>query len=247
MKSNGTSLSRGFTIIELLVVIVVISILAALFFPAYTAVQQKARMMHAISNMRQVGVAFLTYANDNNYTLPGRNSDAASDTTPKWPALLAGTDGSGTPDKSTNYIGNVQVYIAPGDTSINPNRPDLFEFLTSNSVNNCSWIMNGYNDLGALTDSSVQVRTVNFTAPTETILLGVEYPGGANFYMDFLNGDNDNVLNLSMYPAGSPYLFADGSVKIISQVQYNSAAPQGSSKYGDWLWLVDKSSTVPAQ
>ena len=107
---------------------------------------------------------------------------ANSASTPKWPALLAGTDGSGTPNLTTNYIGNVLVYIAPGDNTINPDRPDLFTtFTTVNTVNNTSWIMNGYNDMGALTNSSVQIRTVAFTSPPETILLGVQYPGAANF------------------------------------------------------------------
>ena len=244
---KGNFLSRAFTLIELLIVIVVIAILASLFLPVFAAIQQKANMTKGMNNMRQVGTAFLLYANDNNFTLPGRMADASNQATPKWPALLAGTDGSGTPNISTNYVGNVQVYIAPGDPSINPNRPDLFAFLTNNDVNNCSWIMNGYNDLGALTNASVQIRTVNFTSPSETILLGPETPGGVNFYMDFDNGDNTNVINMAMYNGGSPYLFADGSVRFITKTQYLAPAPQGSSDYGDWLWLSDKNNTVPGQ
>ena len=238
---------RGFTLIELLVVITVIAILAALLLPVLAGVQKKANLTKAMSNMRQVGTAFQLYANENSYTLPGRQSDAPSTATPKWPALLAGTDGSGTQNLTTNYIGDVKVYIAPGDNTINPNRPDLFAYLTSNSSNNTSWIMNGYNDLGAHTNSSVQIRTVAFTSPADTVLLGVQDAGAQNFYMDFADGDNNNVLNLSMYGnAGSPYLFADGSVRFISELQYKQPAPQGTSDYGDWLWLSDKSNAVPA-
>jgi prepilin-type N-terminal cleavage/methylation domain-containing protein/prepilin-type processing-associated H-X9-DG protein len=244
---KGNVFSRAFTLIELLVVMVVISILVAILLPVLQTVQVKANSTKAMSNLRQVGTAFLLYANDNNYTLPGRMADQANQATPKWPALLAGTDGSGTPNLTTNYIGNVQVYIAPGDQTINPNRPDLFSFLTTNDVNNCSWIMNGYNDSGALTNPSFTVRTVNFTSPTETILLGVQKGGQANFYMDFLNGDNTSVLNLTMYNQGSPYLFADGSVQFITQATYDGPAPQGSSDYGDWLWLTNKSDAVPGQ
>ncbi|HWB58322.1 MAG TPA: prepilin-type N-terminal cleavage/methylation domain-containing protein [Chthoniobacteraceae bacterium] len=243
---KGKSLSRAFTMIELLIVIVVIAILVAMLLPALHGVQIKANLTKAMSNMRQVGTAFMLYANDNSYNLPGRMSDASNQQTPKWPALLAGTDGSGTPNISTAYVQDVHVYIAPGDPTINPDRPDLFSFLTTNNVNNCSWIMNGYNDDGALTNPSVQIRTVNFNSPTETILLGVQKPGQANFYMDFLNGDNTNVLNLTMYNNGSPYLFADGSVKFITVTDYNAPAPQGTSNYGDWLWLSDKNATVPS-
>ena len=242
---KGKAPYRAFTLIELLVVIVVIAILVALFLPVLQTVQRKANLTKAMSNMKQVGTGFMLYANENSYTLPGRMADAANQTTPKWPALLAGTDGSGTPNVTTAYVQDVRVYIAPGDQTINPNRPDLFAFLTTNDVNNCSWIMNGYNDVGALQNPSVQVRTVNFTSPTETILLGVQKGGQANFYMDFQNGDNTSVLNLTMYNNGSPYLFADGSVQFITQAQYNQPAPQGSSNYGDWLWLTDKNSTVP--
>ena len=227
-------------------VIVLIAILAAMLLPVLQTVQRKANLTKAISNMKQVGLAFTLYANDNNLTLPGRVSDQTTASAPKWPALLAGTDGSGTQNLTTNYVGDVQVYIAPGDTTINPNRPDLFAFLTTNDVNNCSWIMNGYNDDGALTNANVQIRTVNFTAPAETILLGIQKGGQANFYMDFSNGDNNTVLNLAMYNGGSPYLFADGSVQFITQVQYQQPAPQGTSNYGDWLWLSDKTNSVPS-
>lgn len=244
LKRNSSP--RGFTLIELLVVITIIAILASLLLPVLASVQRKANLTKAMSNMRQVGTAFQLYANENSYTLPGRQADSPSTTSPKWPALLAGTDGSGTPNLTTNYVGDVHVYIAPGDNTINPNRPDLFAYLTENTTNNTSWIMNGYNDLGALSNPSVQVRTVAFTSPSDTVLLGTQNAGAANFYMDFIEGDNTQVLNLSMYNGGSPYLFADGSVRFITELQYHQPAPQGTSDYGDWLWLSDKSNPVPA-
>ena len=243
MNPRRISHACGFTFIELLVVIMVISILAALFLPVLATVKQKARMTQAMSNLRQMGAALAMYENDNNYDIPYRVTTPANSFL-KWAPVLAGTDGSGKPNLTPNYVGNVQAYIAPGDPWINPNRPDLFAFLTSNNANNCSWIMNGFNDLGTMSNSAVQIRAVNFAAPAETILLGVQLPGAENFYMDFLYGDNRTVLNLAMYNGGSPYLFADGSMKFITQVQYNQAAPQGSSRYGDWLWLVNKSSTI---
>lgn len=237
---------HAFTLIELLVVIAVIAVLASILMVALSGVSKKGNQTKAMNNLRQVGSAFLLYAGEHNYTLPGRLADAPNQATPKWPALLAGTDGSGARDVSTNYVGDVKVYIAPGDQSVNPERPDLFEYLTSNSENRTAWIMNGYNDVGTKNDPSLQIRTTAFSSAADTIILGMLKPGSGNFYMDFTDGDNNSVLNLTAYTNGSPYLFGDGSVKFITQDDYKKPSPQGSGYYGDYLWLTNKSNSIPA-
>src|SRR5581483_4716383 len=60
----------GFTLIELLVVIAIIAILASLLFPAISRSKSKAVSIRCCSNLRQLGVAFLMYADDNNQRLP---------------------------------------------------------------------------------------------------------------------------------------------------------------------------------
>lgn len=61
----------AFTLIELLAVIAVIGILAAILIPAISSVRKKAQASEAVSNMRQFGLAALTYANENSGTVPG--------------------------------------------------------------------------------------------------------------------------------------------------------------------------------
>ena len=56
--------SRGFTLIELLVVIAVISILAALLFPVFSQAREKGRQSACLSNLRQLGMATMLYAQD---------------------------------------------------------------------------------------------------------------------------------------------------------------------------------------
>jgi prepilin-type N-terminal cleavage/methylation domain-containing protein/prepilin-type processing-associated H-X9-DG protein len=55
----------GFTLIELLVVIGVIAVLVAMLFPALHRTRAQAMCVQCKSNMRQVGIALLMYANDN--------------------------------------------------------------------------------------------------------------------------------------------------------------------------------------
>lgn len=70
---------QGFTLIELLVVIAIIAILAAILFPVFAQAREKARAITCVSNMKQVGLAMLMYAQDYDETLVWY-SDANCDT-----------------------------------------------------------------------------------------------------------------------------------------------------------------------
>ncbi len=65
---------QGFTLIELLVVIAIIAILAAILFPVFSRVRDKGRQASCGSNMRQITLATLMYADDNKDTLPALNA-----------------------------------------------------------------------------------------------------------------------------------------------------------------------------
>ncbi len=54
----------AFTLIELLVVIAIISVLAAILFPVFAVAREKARQISCLSNLRQIGTAWLMYAQD---------------------------------------------------------------------------------------------------------------------------------------------------------------------------------------
>jgi len=234
----------AFTLIELIVVISIICILAALLFPAIRAMNSARDSTAALSNMRQVGAAFILYANDNSYALPGRvTTESGQD---KWPALLS------------KYLSDVRVYASIYDLQNWIVRGLTPTQAISNTSNNTSFIMNGYNDLGTYESANTQIRMNAISYATNLILLGTpKNPTIANpkqahnsqYYMDFEeppNGNQYDVLDLAAYNGGSNYVFADGSARFMTEAQYVSPDPSNpAQRYGDDLWLVNKSYSIP--
>lgn len=67
-----TAKRKGFTLLELLVVVAIIALLAAVLFPVFSRAREKGRQTACFSNLRQVGLAFALYTDDSDGLMPDR-------------------------------------------------------------------------------------------------------------------------------------------------------------------------------
>ena len=214
-EAPDRSESHGaFTLIELLTVIAIIGILAAILIPVLSAVRDSARKAVCASNLRQVGVGVHMYAADNNEQLPPVYRTASPFSTywmwrggqPRNLGLLL----------HHGYVDNDEVFFCPG------REVDANEAIGYHSPINI--ISDGRRER-----SSFPARTISASSPAEWKLTGyVERPTSgpievvhAVIYSDFV-GVKDwsgggitggSVINETHKGSGFNRLFGDGSVR----------------------------------
>ncbi|MBC8143293.1 MAG: DUF1559 domain-containing protein [Armatimonadetes bacterium] len=109
----------AFTLVELLVVIAIIALLAALIFPVFASARGKAREVSCVSNLRQIGVASLMYAEDYDDLFP-LGGDAIDIFFPdSWlgsPEYDAVKELKPLPDRLNPYTENKAIWGCPADT-----------------------------------------------------------------------------------------------------------------------------------
>ncbi|MBC7287651.1 MAG: DUF1559 domain-containing protein [Armatimonadetes bacterium] len=213
---------KGFTLIELLVVIAIIAILAAILFPVFARAREKARQASCQSNIKQLMLAVLMYAQDYDEMLVGSwyDYDGSGTNTPgdyTWRAAVA------------PYVRNVQIFICPSYASLsNP-----FDGAIPDQAKQSGYARNVVHWAAGPPDPPFG-SLANIALPAETIFL-TESTGSFEFSMG-VNGDNNHGLLRNdaagtRHNDGCNYAFVDGHVK-----WYKPSAVKCDATTGECWW-----------
>lgn len=208
--------AAGFTLIELLVVISIIAILAALLFPTFARARESARRASCASNLKQIGLAMLQYAQDNDERcLPGATGDGV-------------TNGLGWMCIIQPYLKSTQILICPsdGDRSTSLDNPINGRWFSGMTAFHVSYAYNGHisgTNLGGATEADKAIIDASAVSlaliqnPTTTVMAT---DSGAN--------PSTNINPLLWTPKKGAWILEDARLSMVkepSDVNYNVAAP----------------------
>ncbi|PIU63130.1 MAG: hypothetical protein COS85_16625 [Armatimonadetes bacterium CG07_land_8_20_14_0_80_59_28] len=178
---------KGFTLIELLVVIAIIAILAAILFPVFARAREKARTASCQSNLKQIALGFIMYAQD------------YDEKTVNWDFK----------NKLDPYMKNTQVWECPSRKTWG----SAYDSRSSYVFNDYYW---NYYDGNAMGPTWVPIGAPMsvFTSPAETVMAGDGFDGVRNLgefiYFGWGGAASEGVEGLSQSPPCFPYQQTNG-------------------------------------
>ena len=202
----------GFTLVEILVVIALIILLAALLFPVFSKAREVARRNTCLANLHQIGYAFTMYAADwdgyypntgDPYLWMGRRW--------RWPLAPylgygAGRDPSDPGDPLRSVNGGANILICPSDDTA----PQLWD---TTSYAYCASFYHTPAQINAMTLNDLWEYD-NFPCISQAEG-AVKYPDRKILAGEWLTNHEDVQVGWWSWDGARNYLFADGHAKYL--------------------------------
>ena len=206
------SRSKAFTLVELLVAIAIIAVLSALGLQVSKSMTEKGNAVKCLGNMRNIGIAALAYASDNNMKLPMTSHKGAVN---KWEVTLQ------------PYSGNDIEFKCPSDSLKKRERSyAINDMLTANP---CQAAFLDYSYLSKIDRPS---ETIYFAEAEENFL--TDHFHFSEFYGDQVPPDAfEELVDVHRHGNQANYLFADCHAEMLSWEAVKKRLENSSNRITD--------------